>query len=211
MAFRRKSYRRKTFKRRTYRKKRYTRSRVNAPKTYKISWNSDSYFGSGAGGAMSQQIATMDPTLCTEWTSVSALYDQYKVTCVKIQYYPNFIDSAVPVNSGLGIFKPLYVVYDADSTTGPTTTDIALQYGTCKVKNMYRPWKYVIRPRVQTDNSVNNAGMALTFSRNGPILDVASAAYYQKGIIAWYGTGYPVSSQFGHIIVDYYVKFFGRR
>lgn len=165
----------------------------------------------GTGTVLQQTIFCNDPSGATDWSPVATLYDLYKVKYMKVQYYPTF---NVASTSGGTAFHPIYVSYDPDSSTAVGSVDSNLQYDNCKVFNLYRPWTYKVRPQVQTDNSVNNAGMALAFRRGtGPMLDVANPGYYHKGIVQWYADqlGGIASINYGDIVITYYVLAAERR
>lgn len=166
---------------------------------------------SGAG-IINSVVQTNDPSQCTDFGNLSALYDEYKVMEVRVKYVPNYNTAWPGVASTGGYFAPVYVVYDPDSSTGPASVDNSLQYGNHKIKNLAKPWSYRIKNRTQTDNSISNAGTAITYDEKyGVLLDVAIAANYQKGVIAFYADTLPFNVDFGTLIVDYFVYFFTRR
>lgn len=184
---------------------------VEAPKTFRIARHDAGLFSSSGGGIVNQAVHVLDPSGCTEWASLSALYDQYKVLECWVKVFPayNSITEAVSTTGG---YAPVIFVYDPDDTAAVASIDIGLHYGNHQMFNVYRPLKYGVRPIIQGDNSVNNAGMALSYRPGyGNLLDVAQVANYQKGVITWYGANLPPSAKVGEVVVEYYVQFFNRR
>lgn len=196
-----------------HRKRRAHKSRknsVNGPKKFRISVVDSNLFTADGSGVIGQNLFTMDPSACTEWASLSLLYDQYKVNGIRVRYIPRF--NVAQVSGGTASFANLYVAYDADSAAVPTTLDDLVQYGNFRMKDMSRPWKYSIHPRTQTDSAVNSAGLVSTYSKkNGVCLSVANYASYHKGVLGWYGTGFTPNLPYGSAVVDYWITFYGRR
>jgi len=180
-----------------------------APKIYRIALKDNGRFTASGAGVVNQVVHTLDPSACTEWASLSALYDQYKVLECWVKMFPTFNNAAEGISSG---YAPVVFCYDPDDTTAIASFDIGLHYGNHQVFNVFRPFKYGVRPVIQGDNSVNNAGMALSYRPGyGNLLDIAQAANYQKGIITWYGDGLPAGIKLGEIVIEYFVQFFNRR
>lgn len=182
---------------------------INGPKEFRMlqrNYNS-TFMTSSAGGVINLAIHCMDPSHMTDWTALGSLYDLYKVVGVKVQFYP----AANAIAEGAGAYRPCYIAYDPDSNTSVGTVDGSLQYSYHRVKNLFKPWKFYVRPGVQYDNSVANAGMAVHFVRGKPWLDISNAANYQKGIISIFADNLPVSYFCGDLVVTYYVKFCIRR
>lgn len=171
--------------------------------------DAENWFKSSAGGILGQVIHVNDPSICSDWTSCANMFDCYRVDMVKVTYFPRFNEAYM---GGAGLFAPVYLFYDADSTTTVTTVDDAIQYSNYKGKNLFMPWTYKAFPKPQTDNSVSNAGMAVTYDKaEGILLDTLGAANYQKGIIGWFADSLPFEVAFGDLIIDYHVTFFNRR
>lgn len=180
------------------------------PRMYRLSTRYVGALNSSGAGVMTNNIPANDPSVCTDWTSLSALYDSFRVEKTLCTYYPNF-NNASPTGAE-GNFAPLFICYDVDTTTSPTSVDVALQYQNCEIKDMTKPWKYLIKNVFATDNSVNNAGMQISFDKKyGMFYDVANVANYKKGVIGWYGDNFTASINYGYLIVDYVVTFYKRR
>lgn len=180
------------------------------PYFFKLRQRLTGYLTSSGAGAMTQFVYTNDPSSCTDWTSLSALFDQYKVLRVKLTIIPKYVD-AWPLGTG-GNFGTLCVRYDSDSITAPATVDEAIQYDNNRIFRLDKVQKYYCKNLTQTDNSVANSGMQQTYKPGyGLILDVAQVANYHKGNIGWYGDGFTFSTNYADLIAEYTVLFFNRR
>lgn len=184
-------------------------SSSSGPKIFKLSIRSTGLMTASAGGAMAQIIKTNDPSASSDWANLAALYDQFQVLECWMNFFPTFNSNTTVGAMG---YTPVHVCYDADSTAALASVDAVIQYGNRKTFNLFKPFRYGIKNRIQTDNSVNNAGMASQYrSGYGLVLDVASVAYYAKGIITWYADNLPANLNTGDVVIDYYVRFFERR
>lgn len=182
---------------------------VSTPKIFKLSRRDAGLFTTSGAGVVNQRVHCMDPSGCSDWTQLGALYDQYKVLECWVTIYPAFSGVLESISVA---YAPVVFCYDPDDTAATASFDVALQYGNHQVYNAYKTIKYAVKPIVQSDNSVSNAGMALSYRPGyGNLLDVANVANYQKGVITWYGDSLPLSQKIGEVVVDYYVQFFNRR
>lgn len=152
-----------------------------------------------AGGIMTL-AATNNPSGASDWSSISALFDAYKVAAMKIKYIPS-LPNDTSVTTG---YAPFYMIADADSSTTPlaSTTD-AIQYENMQVKNMYRPWsfyyKFPKRTAVATGATVLQGGYQ----------DIAAVG--ASGGLYGYGLGFDASTTYGQAIVTYYITVTNRR
>jgi len=174
-----------------------------------------------AAGVLYANVPTQDPSSITEFGSMVTLYDSYTVEKFKVRAFPTFTQSAVddaaqttPVDV-TGGYKPLYVVYDPDSTgiSGPTK-DKYVQYDNLKIINLFKPWSYTVKPGVQAgSSSLQNA--AIKTWRGRPVLDTNVANGNTLGVISWYTEGLPTIPsttvpQF-EAIYEYTCRFYNRR
>lgn len=181
----------------------------SAPKIFRMTRRDAGLFSTSGGGVVNQRVHCLDPSGCSDWTQLGALYDQYRVLECWVTIYPTFSGVLESISVA---YAPVAFCYDADDTVAATSFDNVLQYGSHSVYNAYKPIKFGCRPIIQTDNSVSNAGMAVSYRPGyGNVLDVANVANYQKGVITWYGDNLPLSQKLGEVIIDYYVQFFDRR
>lgn len=71
-----------------------------------------------------------------DWSSFSALYDQYRVRAFKLEYFPS-LPNDTSTTTG---YRPIFLAYDRDSETAITgLTDAATITGR-RIKNMYQSW-----------------------------------------------------------------------
>jgi len=88
----------------------------------------------------------------------SALFDQYKLTGIKLNFYL----SRNPANSTSvnGIRPRLYIVTDYDTSTAPSSFDELREYSNSKVWNFdsAKPFSYFVRPKVL--NEVYRSGVS---------------------------------------------------
>lgn len=164
---------------------------------------------SSVGGIISSIVPVQRADIATDFTSIAALFDSFKVTYCQVQYFPTYVNNPL---SAVGTFHPIYVSYDPDSNTHVGTVDGILQYDNRRIFNLYRPWTYKTKVRVQTDNSVANSGMQSNYRPGlGLMLDAAQVANYNKGIIQWEADLVPASTQFGDIVVTLWLTVTDRR
>jgi len=152
---------------------------------------------SNAGGQITFAYSN-DPSGLQDWSSVAALYDEYKVKGLKIQFYPYLPNDP----SGTTGYLPLYTVIDQNSATTPlTSVNDAIQYENMKAFNMYRPWKIFRRFEKITGSTsaqVNNGYMP-------------TASPVATACMAFYGVGYDISTSYGSVIVTAYLTLRNRK
>lgn len=192
---RRRAFRRRRFARRTRRTYRRHTRRVN--KSYYIKLRQIDTVSADVTGAISLSF-TDDISSAQDISSVTALFDLFKVRGVKIKYFPRAPNSTVSDTTPFS-FAPLYTYVDTDSATIPATTAAAaIQYDNLVVKNMYRPWSRWARFPSYT-------------AANEPLgwQDLATIVAH-GGLYAW-GNGYTASNTYGYIVRTYYVLVKNRR
>lgn len=147
---------------------------------------------SNAGGIISFSY-TDDPSNFRDWSSVAALYDEYKVRGMKFQYYPYLPNDTSTITG----FLPLFSVYDPNSTGTPlTSVNDAIEYENCRQHNMYRPWKRYFKFRRLAAVSGVVVGV-------GGFIPTASPTASQ--IASFYGTGYDISTSYGTMVTTIYL------
>lgn len=144
-----------------------------------------------------------NPVSFQDWTSVSTLFDSYKFSAIKIQYYPQTPNqtSDSTINNA---FMPFYIVGDPDDTTAATTANELLEYESCKVKNMFKPWKYYYKlPTMTSDGST-----AVVLSRG--YRDVGSTPG-KRGVKTYFDDGSGAGQTWGTVVVTAYIVAKNRR
>lgn len=213
MAFRRRRFRRK-YGRSRKRFSRFSRSRVarsrraNGRRYFKLRTALDCLSDAGGSIHFTWSLTAISTNLVNingagpsnsleEVSSIGALFDQYRVHAIKIAYFPQLPNDTSTVTG----FFPMYTVVDRDTpNTSPPITSIAVavQYGSLKVYNMYRPWKRYIKvgKYAQSGNPLGT-------------MDLANIPNY--GCLDMYGTGFDISQTYGKFVITYYVSCTQRR
>ncbi len=93
---------------------------------------------SNGSGVISSYISD-DASIFTNWSSITSLYDEYRIVRMKYQWLPSTRSTSLA-------YSPGYVIFDGDDTTGPVSTvDGAMQYDNCGVVDLTEPWCYDVR------------------------------------------------------------------
>lgn len=96
------------------------------------------------GPDSSTNIVVVDnPSVFTDWTNITGLFDYYRVCAVKLKYIPsaNLVD--FPAGASGPKFAPIYIVHDPNTITSTVNTAaVALGYENMRVRNMWLPWSY---------------------------------------------------------------------
>ncbi len=142
---------------------------------------------SSAGGVI-DQVVDNNPSGYQDWTSVAALWDDYRVLSLLIEYFPYNRYSKTTTNC-----KPWYSVFDRDSTGALSSLNAAVQYESCKQVSVEDPWSREIKM-----SDVTDAGFITTAS--------PSATFCMKG----YQNGYSASTSYGEFFVSMLVQVRGR-
>lgn len=141
-----------------------------------------------------------DPSAAQDWSSLSSLFDTYKVSAMKVKYQPVAPNDEVATR----VNNPIYVIADCDNPTTPiTSANIAIQYENCKMMNSVKPWTYYYKYPKQT-SSANNLVIL-----SGGYRDIAVTTA-SAGIYAW-GNGLSASVTYGIAIITYYISCKNRR
>jgi hypothetical protein len=102
--------------------------------------------------AVPNQIATinqvfldnvvMDPPN-TEWESISALFDEFRVCAMKVKWIPS-VNTALLFDKNAA-YAPMFIYHDINSTeaiSDITDTKQIIAYESSRTKNFFRPWSY---------------------------------------------------------------------
>lgn len=78
----------------------------------------------------------------------SALFDQYKITGIKLNFY--LVRNLGNAANVVGIRPRMYIVTDYDTSTSPTSFDELREYSNCRVHQFddSKPFTYFIRPKI---------------------------------------------------------------
>ena len=155
-------------------------------------------FTSSALGTL-DTVVDNNPSGFQDWSSISNLFDSYRVCAIKIKYIPSLPNDTSAVTG----FYPLYAVNDHDDITPLASVNQAIQYENMKVHNLYMPWQHYFKIPVRTQTST-----AGTIEKGG-YQDIASVSG-SAGIKLWV-TGLDTSTQYGTMIVTHYIAAKNRR
>ena len=186
-------------KKKVFKKKPYN---YNVAK-YKIRYNASA--GSDASGIIDAVFSTSDPEgavdnagVYSDWTSLEGLWDNYKVTGLKLQYIPY----KAADDSTITTFRSLYIIQDDDDTSTVTSITEAIQYEKFIVKDLTRPFTLffkVAKPTV-TDNPQGWMNLGNAGSSSNRI-----------GAVKFYADSLTASHSYGNVVLTMYVTCMGRR
>lgn len=86
-----------------------------------------------------------NPSTAQDWTSVSGLFDYYKVCAIKIHFIPAANINTFPAAAAGPKFTAVYVFHDVNTTSAVTGINNVIQYENMVVKNLWLPWKKYYR------------------------------------------------------------------
>lgn len=137
-------------------------------------------------------------TALTDWTSLSNLYDEFRVSGIKIQFVPKLPNDTSSAVS----YQPIYCFMDTDSAALSPTVAACVGYDNCKVYNLYRPFKrYMKVPKL-----INTAASTVGYPG---WMDTASPA--ATGGFYLHAESLTNSTDYGQIILTYYIKTHNRK
>lgn len=202
--YRRRTYRRKYYPRRRMSwlsRKRFSQRRrgigANALRFFKIR-DGPTLLTTDASGVLASTY-TDNLNFYTDWTSMAALFDTYRVHAIKINYYPGVPNDLSSTTN----YLPIYIVGDVNDTTALTSADQAIQYENCKILNMFAPWSYYFKiPKRLSTSTARDIEAGGYIDVN----DVGSTC-----AIKYYADGLDVSSTYGSLIGTAYVSMKNRK
>jgi len=140
------------------------------------------------------------PTSCYDWSSLTSLFDMYRIESLKVKFIPQVPNDSSTVTG----FYPLMIAFDQDTpATTPASKQELLEYENCKIKNMYKPFsvKQII-PRVA------GTSVDVKTDKDG-FIDIGGATAFHA--LRFYGDGFDISQDYGDIIVEVVISFKNRR
>lgn len=142
-------------------------SRLRVGRTRDIAQNASRYFGPigptdglecyaiqvasvtdvvSSGAGIINTVFTTDPSATPDWSSYAAIFDEYRVLALMVEYQP--INRYAPVASPGGITQqvPWFIVIDLDDVAPITTRPQVTAYGgSVEIHNTTDPWKRSVR------------------------------------------------------------------
>lgn len=124
-----------------------------------------------AGGVVANVVGS-NPASFTNWTQMSAAYDEYRVLALKTCWEPYNMFNSSLANS------PMYIVVDRADSTALTSYSDALQYGSVDKYNTGYPWSKTVKMAGVEDavfTSVNTGYSAMYVKMYAGILTASMA------------------------------------
>jgi hypothetical protein len=142
---------------------------------------------SSIAGVISTSVDN-NPSGYLDWSSIAALWDDYRAVSLMVEFFPYDRYSKVTVSS-----KPIYVVFDRDSTGALGSVNACIQYESCKQESLEDPWTRVVKMTDPGDSAfITTASPAATFTLKT----------YQSGLTA--------STTYGEFMITLIVQVRGR-
>lgn len=164
---------------------------------------------SSVSGVVGQQYGTNKLYGTTDWNALSTIYDAFRCVAMCVEFFP------ATQASGILVYAPLPVYYDPDSNAAVSSVNAALEYESTKVWDLTKQQKYTYK--IPKFNQLSADGITGGYSVQGidGFFDLApitsTSAGYNFGIVAWYGTGFGISSIYGNVVVSFLLEFKFRR
>lgn len=133
----------------------------------------------------------------------TALYDQYKISMVKVELIPQFDNANVGSITSTNVITQNYSVLDYDDITVPTTMDTLMQYQNLKRTPSTRIIKRIIKPKFAAE--LFNTGIATAYRPTRGFIDCNYDTVEHYGMKFGF-TSNPQSQKIG-LKVTYYLAF----
>jgi len=151
--------------------------------------------GTTNGAGQLVTVLSMDPSGSSDWASVSALYDEFRVLGIKIKIHGCLTNT---ITAGA---NAIAVVYDNDDSTALASYSAALEYITCK--SFESLWG---------DNSTPQFLWARPQTGQlSPLWCDIGAPATSVGAVKFYADGLTVSTKYYTIFVEWAIEFRGQR
>jgi hypothetical protein len=144
---------------------------------------------SSAGGVINAVFGNTNPSSCGNWSSLAAVYDEYRVLAMRVHWVPsNGYNKVVATQTCL---NPLFVVLDRDSATALTSTGAASGYDSVKMFDLERCFTY--------DEYKMDGPREASF--------ITTATPTNLGGVLFFATGLSNSLQYGTVLVQFLTQF----
>jgi len=158
---------------------------------------------SSSAGTIIATVINLNPSGASEWTSYSAIYDEFRVLGCRIKLISRQQGSVTNICNIVGI------VFDNDDSTALTSVNAALEYDTA----------HVLPTILYHRNAGENSDPTVAFSWARPTggkntainwIDVA-APTGSNGSVKFYATGASASTMYFDYSFEWFTEFRGRR
>lgn len=130
-------------------------------------------------------------TSVNNWSTFAALFDEFKVEALELEYIP-----ALP-NSTTATFAPVYLLYDSDGGPNITTVAQAQEYASVRIFRLDQSWKTMWTISSNLEQRIAWYDVAVPTQQTDRVALVAG--------------GLSLSTTYGRISYKFYVKFKGTR
>lgn len=163
--------------------------RTPAEQTVIMDLLQDTAVVSSAGGVLSDVLSDI-PTGSPDWASAQALFAEYRVLAMSVDFIPN-IDGG---NVAATLYAPYYVVWDATSAAVPLASyTAAVNYPISKHFALNRPWSL--------SHKMTGVEEATFVALSSVVVDYTFKTF---------ATGLTASTPYGRLLVRWKVQFRGR-
>lgn len=173
---------------------------------FKVSHVATNFIATDASGNIALKYCINDPSASSDWASIIALFDLYRVCAFKVKYFP-YRPNDVSTSTA---YQPLQVCVDFDniSTSAALTVDTNAAYENNKSKNIFMPWSYYVRvPKYSTVHY--SGGTAPLPSQQGGFIE--NVTIPDTGYIYFNSSNLTASESYGTIKLVWYLKVKNRR
>jgi len=159
--------------------------------------NSGTLASAAVTGVINAQV-TLNPSGAAEWSSISTLYDEFRVCGVRMSLIPNQVNT---VTNAQGI---LVMAFDNDDATALTSVNSGLEYDTCHILQAIWEPKSASADQFHWARPTAGNSTAITWC------DVATPTQ-SVGSVKFYSSVLSVSTLYISYTVEYFIEFRGRR
>lgn len=149
-------------------------------------------------GGMQFQLADLD-----QLASFQALFEQFRINLIQVQFIPLFNESAIGQGTSLGQRAgELYVMHDFEDTTAPTDLTVLRQRQDTQVAASYQPLTINIKPRCDIYAINGSASTAAATSVTAPWLQTSSVG----STISHFGLKYAIANMGDTVVPKWIVR-----
>jgi len=154
-------------------------------------------------GSVINAVINMNPSGSSEWTSISTLWDEFRVVAVRLHLVPRQQYSVTAVNTLLS------VVYDNDDSVALTSGNAAAEYDTAHFTGTV--FQQVTTPE-NSDNTQKFSWARPSAGQNTAIawVDVANPSA-STGSVKFFATGATISTSYYDYVFEWFTELRGRR
>lgn len=137
------------------------------------------------------QVWDNNPSGYQDWSSVAALWDEYRPLSLLIEYKPNNRYSKTTT-----VTAPIYLVVDRDSIGVLSSKNAIIQYESCTIRSLDDPFR-------KGAKAIGTTGLS-------PQMWITTASPTASFCIKSYATGLSNSTTYGDVIVTLLIECRGR-